>query len=50
MTNSSSGGPGGRRKAAGDQRRGPYERLKQAIISGELKPGEPLVEIPLAEW
>jgi DNA-binding GntR family transcriptional regulator len=46
----SGGGPSGRRKAAGDQRRAPYERLKQAIISGELKPGEPLVEIPLADW
>jgi DNA-binding GntR family transcriptional regulator len=28
----------------------PYERLKQAIMSGELLPGEQLVELALAEW
>jgi len=28
----------------------PYERIKQAIMSGALAAGEPLVEIPLAEW
>jgi DNA-binding GntR family transcriptional regulator len=28
----------------------PYDRLKQAIMSGELTPGEQLVEIALAEW
>lgn len=38
-----------RRQPAG-RRETPYERLKRAIISGELKPAEPLVEIDLAEW
>lgn len=28
----------------------PYEMLKQAILSGELEPGQPLVETALAEW
>lgn len=28
----------------------PYEMLKQAILSGELKPGRPLVETSLAAW
>jgi DNA-binding GntR family transcriptional regulator len=28
----------------------PYERLKQAILVGELVPGEQLVEATLAEW
>jgi 2-methylcitrate dehydratase PrpD/DNA-binding GntR family transcriptional regulator len=28
----------------------PYERLKAAILSGELQPGQPLVEMALAEW
>lgn len=28
----------------------PYERLKQAIVDGELKPGDPLVETTLAAW
>ena len=28
----------------------PYESLKQAILSGELGPGEPLVEATLAAW
>lgn len=27
-----------------------YERIKQAIIEGELAPGQQLVEVPLAEW
>ncbi len=31
-------------------RTSPYERIKQAIMSGILTPGEPLVEVPLAEW
>jgi DNA-binding GntR family transcriptional regulator len=29
---------------------GPYEKLKQAILDGELKPGQPLVELVLADW
>lgn len=33
-----------------DPRRTPYERIKAAILSGELQPGEPLVETALAEW
>jgi DNA-binding GntR family transcriptional regulator len=40
----------GPRKAPAARRITPYERLKQAIMSGELAPGEQLVEIPLAEW
>lgn len=28
----------------------PYEKLTQAIMSGELAPGQPLIETALAEW
>jgi DNA-binding GntR family transcriptional regulator len=28
----------------------PYERLKAAILAGDLKPGQPLVETLLAQW
>lgn len=28
----------------------PYDMLKKAILSGELAPGQPMVETPLAEW
>jgi DNA-binding GntR family transcriptional regulator len=28
----------------------PYERLKTGILNGTVAPGEPLVEVPLAEW
>lgn len=28
----------------------PYERLKQAILRGELAPGQALVEVALADW
>jgi DNA-binding GntR family transcriptional regulator len=28
----------------------PYERIKQAILSGELEPGQQLVEAHIAEW
>ncbi len=38
------------RKAAVAGRASPYERLKQAIMSGELLPGEQLIEIALAKW
>lgn len=42
---------GGRVVAPSDQGRvPPYERLKQAILSGELKSGQPLVEASLASW
>lgn len=34
----------------GQPRVSPYEFLKNAIISGELSPGQPLVETALAEW
>jgi DNA-binding GntR family transcriptional regulator len=37
-----------RRKA--QPRTSPYERIKEAIMSGELTPGEQLVESWLAEW
>jgi DNA-binding GntR family transcriptional regulator len=33
-----------------DRRQSPYERVKAAILSGELPPGQPLVETALAEW
>lgn len=36
--------PTGKKKPA------PYEMLKQAILTGELEPGQPLVETVLAEW
>lgn len=41
--------PRQRRLPAGS-RISPYLRLTQAIMSGELAPNDPLVEIPLAEW
>lgn len=28
----------------------PYEMIKQAILSGELAPGQPLTEVALANW
>jgi DNA-binding GntR family transcriptional regulator len=37
------------RRIAG-RRDSPYEKLKQAILSGELNSGEALVETALAEW
>ena len=33
-----------------DRRRGAYVRIKQAILSGEFQPGEPLIETVLADW
>ncbi|WP_053206622.1 GntR family transcriptional regulator [Jiangella muralis] len=33
-----------------DRRPNPYEKIRQAILSGELEPGQPLVEATLAEW
>lgn len=32
------------------ERVAPYEMLKQAILSGDLAAGQPLVELSLAEW
>ena len=34
----------------GERKPSPYERLTQAIVTGELVPGQPLVETALAEW
>lgn len=39
-----------RRLAEPRRKASPYERLKNAIVSGELVPGQPLVETALAEW
>jgi DNA-binding GntR family transcriptional regulator len=50
MIDTAAGGPPGTRRPPVARRVSPYDRLKQAIMSGELAPGEPLVEIPLAEW
>ena len=36
--------------SSSDRRRGAYFRIKQAILSGEFQPGEPLIETVLAEW
>lgn len=41
---------GRRRLSPPVHREPPYEMLKQAILSGELEPGQPLVETALAEW
>lgn len=35
---------------ASKDRVAPYEMLKNAILSGELAPGQTLVETPIAEW
>lgn len=35
---------------AAERKASPYERLTQAIMTGELSPGQPLVETTLAEW
>lgn len=35
---------------AASGRTAPYEMVKQAILRGELEPGQPLVETALAEW
>ncbi len=35
---------------APDRKRSPYERLTQAILTGELLPGQPLIETALADW
>jgi DNA-binding GntR family transcriptional regulator len=40
----------GGRGNSNHRQRAAYERIKQAIVDGELKPGEPLVETVLAEW
>lgn len=46
-----SGGGAKRPSRASSQARvSPYDMIKNAILSGELAPGEPLVETSLAEW
>jgi DNA-binding GntR family transcriptional regulator len=57
MANSPNGGTGGRYRAGtirprstAERRVLPYEKMKQAILAGEILPGEPLVENSLAEW
>ena len=42
--------PAGDGRATMQRQRGAYERIKQAILTGELKPGQQLVETALAEW
>lgn len=39
-----------RHVSAGTGRAAPYEMVKQAIMRGQLEPGQPLVETVLAEW
>lgn len=39
-----------RRPSPPERRVTPYEMLKQAILRGELEPGQPLVETALAAW
>jgi DNA-binding GntR family transcriptional regulator len=39
-----------RSRGSAQERLAPYEMLKRAILSGELAPGQPLVETTLAEW
>jgi DNA-binding GntR family transcriptional regulator len=36
--------------ANAERKPSPYDRLTQAILTGELVPGEPLVETALADW
>lgn len=50
MRNETSDRPRGQSRSKAGQPIPPYHRLKQAIMSGELAAGEPLVEISLAEW
>lgn len=40
----------GRPQPGGTERISPYEMLKNAILSGELEPGQQLVETALADW
>jgi DNA-binding GntR family transcriptional regulator len=43
-------GAGPAQHPARDARLSPYEKIKAAILSGELAPGQPLVETSLATW
>jgi DNA-binding GntR family transcriptional regulator len=42
--------PPARDGQAAQRQRGAYERIKQAIVTGDLEPGQQLVETALAEW
>lgn len=44
------GGPQRRLASTVAGRTAPYEMVKQAIMRGQLEPGQPLVETVLAEW
>lgn len=44
------GVPEAKAPGAAGRKPSPYERLTQAILSGELGPGQTLVETALAEW
>jgi DNA-binding GntR family transcriptional regulator len=52
LTVNSHAQPSGRRprRLATAERLAPYEIIKRAILSGELLPGQPLVEAALADW
>ena len=50
QTGTQNGSKPPRHRGAAASRTSPYLRLKQAIMSGEFAPNDPLVEIPLAEW
>lgn len=49
-TTSNASGPAWDGRASVQRQRGAYERIKQAIVTGELIPGQQLVEAALAEW
>jgi DNA-binding GntR family transcriptional regulator len=40
----------GRAPSAANRKQSPYDRLTQAILTGELAPGQPLIESALATW
>jgi DNA-binding GntR family transcriptional regulator len=48
MTESASDGLSG--YLVSERKASAYEKLKQAIMTGELSPGQPLIETALAEW
>jgi DNA-binding GntR family transcriptional regulator len=50
MTTDPGAPPRPSRRSPTSRRGAPYDRLKQAIMAGELLPGEPLVELSLAAW
>jgi DNA-binding GntR family transcriptional regulator len=49
MPRTSTGGRRGSQSRVPGARRSPYERMKQAILTGELEPGQPLIETALAQ-